>query len=161
MQFPSKRFAILFVAVIGVALLPWMSPQAASSKVPPTIDQMVGRWEAKDKHTTYDLTTGAKQTGTYVSYCQFTKVDDTTLNLYFESDDPEPTNILVHYQSGILFGAAGNSETLATKAQEFVLVVSGTAPKLKAKGDVMSGNLPENQVETMKITFKRISDLPD
>ena len=160
MQSPSKRFAILVVAVVGVALLPWMSPQAASTKVPPTIDEMTGIWQMKVKDTVYDLSTGEKENFNEEAYWEITKVDDTTLNMRVAGGDPADPGISLHYRNGILFATRADDDTFATEGMVILAVVSGSGGKLKAKGDALMGDVPENGAGKMKFTLKRVSDLP-
>ncbi len=153
----SSIGTILLVAGIMAVGLVWAPAASAKGKVPPSIDDLVGVYQATDKGVEYDLWStdtwkyGSKGTVT------ITKVNATTLSIYYDMDAGWSWTDECNYAGGgIVLSGSSNDTELGSWGYINMLMFSGSPGKIKAKGMYMDDDLVDGWLDVSTLSLKQV-----
>lgn len=122
----------LTVTVVAAFGLCWGGVALAKTLMPLNVDDVVGVYASKKKVMRYDLTDGSVQKFTYLGMYEFTKVDDTTVNVHYEGDEATWDEHYL-YNGGVLMGGIADDDVLGSYGYTEYIALKGKPGKLKGK----------------------------
>ncbi len=148
--------ALLVVGLIALGL--GGTPTAsAKGKTPPSIDDLVGVYQEKEKGVDYDLASGLSDNWKDGGTCTITKLDAETVNLHFVVGGSTWDDVCYYDGGGIIVTGSSDDDTLGSWAYIQMLSVSGKPGKLKAKGTWMTYDLGDGYCQMGSFTLKQTS----
>ncbi len=127
----------------------------ASVGLGPSIDDVVGVYQEKEKGVDYDLLSGEAEKWSAGGTCTITKLDDVTVNLHFETTGSTWDDVGHYGGGGIVVTGNADDATLGTTCYLQVLMLKGKPGKLKAKGTWTSYDVGEGWFESGSFSLKQ------
>ena len=145
------------VRVVGCVLALGMvlaAPAMAGSTPPPTIDQILGTYDAKISGTDYDLNGTLKESSKDTEVWVITKIDDVTVNIE-TSGEYGVENIEGYYKNGKLLVGFADDDILADEVMCAVGEVSGSPGKVQIRGQCVDYNTTDGEAYIGKFQAKQ------
>ncbi len=147
----------LLLVGIMVLGLGGTSTASAKGKTPPSIDDLVGVYQEKEKGVDYDLLSTASEKWGEQGTCTITKLDAETVNLHFVTTGDTWDDVCYYGEGGTIVTGSSDDDELGSWCYVQMLSISGSPGKLKAKGTWMDYDLVDGYFEMGTFTMKQTS----
>ncbi len=121
----------------------------------PSIDDVVGVYQEKEKGVDYDLLSADAEKWKASGTCTITKLDAVTVNLHFETTGSTWDDVGHYGGGGIVVTGNADDATLGSTCYLQVLMLKGKPGKLKAKGTWTSYDVSEAWFESGSFSLKQ------